>query len=70
MKERIENYFLTNFSLSSILSLFVSRFRRIHSALDSMLNVLIIDEGKGVIIDHRNHFHNHTYISYALPDHD
>ncbi len=28
MKERIENYFLTNFSLSSILSLFVSRFRR------------------------------------------
>ena len=35
----------------SIISLFVSRFRRIHSALDSMLNVLIIDEGERVVVD-------------------
>ena len=35
------------------------RQQGIQPALDSRLNVLIRDEGKGVIVDHRNHLHNH-----------
>ncbi len=35
------------------------RQQGIQPALDSRLNVLIRDEGEAVIIDHRNHLHNH-----------
>ena len=34
------------------------RQQGIQPALDSMLNVLIRDEGEGVIVDYRNHLHD------------
>ncbi len=31
-----------------------------------MLNVLIIDEKEGVVVDHINHLQDHNYILYCL----